>query len=606
MKSAGLQRLAFAILLAASLAVGCNSSISPVSPSRAPSSGPDLESTTAPLSASGTTIVLPVVSGYGATAVFPSNNAPAGTIVTLSLYAPSTAGLSPAALRAVSRVRSDGSTIDPLPHGYSVPSGDTLWMSANFTISQLTAFSSGASFSFTIPKATATSDNFRFVMLSFVPSDAGGSIEGSCYAGGPATFNMPCFTAIASGYSRDGGGGTVVSFGTGGVDFTFNSLPYVYALVVLEDPTLSPPVPTATPTVSPAGPTPTASPTITPAGPTPTASPTATPFRGPTPTASPTAPSGYVCKTTYSSYAAPASNAGIAGIAVGPDSALWFAETNASAVGRITTSGSASQFGGLTSSSEPKGIVKGSDGNLWFTEYAVNKIGRITPSGTVSEFAVPTSHAGPYGIAAGPDGALWFTEYSSGKVGRITTGSSPTVTEFALPGPSSNTPGGITTGPDGSLWIVLSIGTQVDRVTTSGAVTTFPIPAPYIGGFGQQSIAAGPDGALWFTESNGSAGLGGIGRISTSGVVNEFAAPVGGSAPPSSIAVGPDGALWFTLSSAFYTSGSQAIGRVTTSGIFAECPIGGAYDAFGGIVAGPDGALWFTQFADNVIGRYAP
>jgi hypothetical protein len=54
-------------------------------------------------------------------------------------------------------------------------------------------------------------------------------------------------------------------------------------------------------------------------------------------------------------------------------------------------------------------------------------------------------------------------------------------------------------------------------------------------------IAAGPDGALWFTEQSASK----IGRISTAGVVTEFATPTADSFP-TGITTGPDGALWFT------------------------------------------------------------
>ena len=67
------------------------------------------------------------------------------------------------------------------------------------------------------------------------------------------------------------------------------------------------------------------------------------------------------------------------------------------------------------------GIAAGSDGNVWFTEQksGANKIGRITPSGTITEYTLPTASAGPTGITAGPDGNLWFTEYSANKIGTL-------------------------------------------------------------------------------------------------------------------------------------------------------------------------------------------
>jgi virginiamycin B lyase len=64
-------------------------------------------------------------------------------------------------------------------------------------------------------------------------------------------------------------------------------------------------------------------------------------------------------------------------------------------------------------------ITAGFDGNLWFTEYTGNKIGRITPSGTITEFTIPTPSSTPLGIVSGPDGAIWFAETATNKIGRL-------------------------------------------------------------------------------------------------------------------------------------------------------------------------------------------
>jgi virginiamycin B lyase len=65
-------------------------------------------------------------------------------------------------------------------------------------------------------------------------------------------------------------------------------------------------------------------------------------------------------------------------------------------------------------------ITVGPDHNLWFTEADGNKIGRITPSGSITEFPVLAS--GLYGITAGPNGNLWFTEGDANKIGCLTPG----------------------------------------------------------------------------------------------------------------------------------------------------------------------------------------
>src|SRR4029077_12914473 len=77
-------------------------------------------------------------------------------------------------------------------------------------------------------------------------------------------------------------------------------------------------------------------------------------------------------------------------------------------------------------------ITLGPDGALWFAETVAGKIGRITTSGVITEYSIPTANSYPYGITTGSDGALWFTEVSAQKIGRITTDG--LVTEFPVSG----------------------------------------------------------------------------------------------------------------------------------------------------------------------------
>jgi eukaryotic-like serine/threonine-protein kinase len=205
-----------------------------------------------------------------------------------------------------------------------------------------------------------------------------------------------------------------------------------------------------------------------------------------------------------------------AGITAGPDGNLWFTEEASSKIGRISPSGTITEFSVPTAFSSPLGIAKGPDGNLWFTERVYkeisnnqpneiisSKIGRISPSGTITEFPVPTASSGPYGIAAGPDSNLWFTEDNGNQIGHITT--SGTIVEFPLPTSCSSSttsgcePSGITAGPDGNLWFTERFGNQIGRITTSGTITEFPVPlsgSPW-------GITAGPDDNLWFTDGTG-------------------------------------------------------------------------------------------------------
>ncbi|HEX4563757.1 MAG TPA: hypothetical protein VH115_04820, partial [Solirubrobacteraceae bacterium] len=70
----------------------------------------------------------------------------------------------------------------------------------------------------------------------------------------------------------------------------------------------------------------------------------------------------------------------------------------------------------------PEWITPGSDCNVWFTEAEANKIGRITPSGSITEFELPTARSAPAGIVPGADGNVWFAESEAGRIGRLGAG----------------------------------------------------------------------------------------------------------------------------------------------------------------------------------------
>src|SRR5262245_26607128 len=73
-----------------------------------------------------------------------------------------------------------------------------------------------------------------------------------------------------------------------------------------------------------------------------------------------------------------------------------------------------------TAGARPYTIVAGPDGNLWFTESSAGRIARITPDGAITEYPVPAgTGSGPYGIAVGAEGDIWFTERFAGQIGRF-------------------------------------------------------------------------------------------------------------------------------------------------------------------------------------------
>src|SRR5262249_59729603 len=56
-----------------------------------------------------------------------------------------------------------------------------------------------------------------------------------------------------------------------------------------------------------------------------------------------------------------------------------------------------------TTVARPEGITRGPDGNLWFAQSTADRIGRITPAGLVTQFALPFLSQ-PSEITAGADG----------------------------------------------------------------------------------------------------------------------------------------------------------------------------------------------------------
>jgi len=104
-------------------------------------------------------------------------------------------------------------------------------------------------------------------------------------------------------------------------------------------------------------------------------------------------------------------------------------------------------------------------------------------------------------------------------------------------------------------------------------------------------ITGGPDGAVWFTEYFS----GKIGRISSAGIIQEYALPAAGQSPVT-ISSASDGALWFT-------EGASSIGRITTTGVITEYSVPTIGATPDGITVGPDGAIWFTESSAGKIGR---
>ena len=294
--------------------------------------------------------------------------------------------------------------------------------------------------------------------------------------------------------------------------------------------------------------------------------------------------------------------ASLVGIAAGADGNLWFVDAGQRKVGRITPSGTITEFGLPANVGAPYAITSGPDGNIWVTTSNLGQgnqdwILRFTIDGAVTgQFpagkGIGDSRSAPERITSGPDGNLWFTEASANKIARMTPAG--TLTEFAIP-TADSAPRGIVTGPDGNLWFVESSGNHaaIARITRKGGIAEYPLGGSSTDQLSPTDIVAAPDGNLWFVQSHPLAPQGEVGRVTTKGAITLFPFPAGGR--PVGLAVGADGNVWVA------DNGGNAIVRIRPTGAIRPFALARRNSQPYEITAGKDGRMWFTE-GGGVIG----
>jgi virginiamycin B lyase len=291
----------------------------------------------------------------------------------------------------------------------------------------------------------------------------------------------------------------------------------------------------------------------------------------------------------------------------GPDGNLWALNNGRqgnSSIAVIAPGGAVEATYPIpTPNASAQAMAVGPDGNVWFVETQAGKIGKVTPGGQITEYPVPPVledlHLGtgpvevaaaPTDVVAGPDGALWFTESSTGSIGRATTDG--VITDIATPGLQ---PTSLAVGPDGAIWFTsTTYQASVARLNADGTVSNFPLATP---GSRPADLIDGPDGALWFVENLNGA----VGRITTQGVITETSVRAE-MASPQAIAFDVSGNPWVTGDGAGLVRVNPGGGPTTDVDVRPASPTG----FFGAIARGPGGALWFTDPDRNLVGRVDP
>ena len=189
----------------------------------------------------------------------------------------------------------------------------------------------------------------------------------------------------------------------------------------------------------------------------------------------------------------------------GPDNAMWFTAFASSGGQSYVVSFSGGTFNQYVIPDVGYGIAVGPDSRLWFTTPGTATIRAITTSGALSAYPITTNpSAEPFGIVAGSDGAMWFADANpaSAGIGRITT--SGTITEYATPTHGTEIVS-LTLGPDHNIWFAEIEAARIGKITPTGTITEYPLAT----GSAPIAIAAGADGGIWFAED----GTNKIGRI---------------------------------------------------------------------------------------------
>lgn len=284
-------------------------------------------------------------------------------------------------------------------------------------------------------------------------------------------------------------------------------------------------------------------------------------------------------------------------VVVDPDDAIWFTMLRSAEIGRLTGDGTLQRYPlrpTFAADCQPSTITCGPDGALWFTLLAAGAIGRVDRAGNVSSFPLPDPSSKPFGITTGPDDALWFTDMGTDRLGRITPDGE--IRHFALDSVVDSPPGMpsmIVPGPDQALWFTLHCADAIGRIDRDGTLSIQALP----------ESTAGPVGItcdghnLWFVEI----GAGRIGCLApTTGHLVEYAL-ADPNARPHAIAFDQTrGVCWFT------EWGGNRVGRIESSGRVEEFELPTADSEPHGLAVTGDGTVYVALEKDAVARMHRP
>ena len=299
-----------------------------------------------------------------------------------------------------------------------------------------------------------------------------------------------------------------------------------------------------------------------------------------------------------SEYTIPTSNSRPVGLTLDPQTAdeIWFTENASSKIGVLTHQGVVATPEPLTPTANagPNGIAPGPNSLIWFSETNIGKIGQIAISNppVITEFLLSTT-ARPTAITLGSDGNMWATDPATSAIWKI---SQKGIVGGPCMLPPNAKPTSIVTGSDGSLWVTESGINKIARLpvtntTACGTVSQFKIPT---NNAGLLTIVSGNDGALWFTERNAKK----IGRMLVTGhVTAEYSLKP--AVLPSGLVEGIDNNFYFS------DPGSNQIGQfITTTQKVKLFKIPTANAQPGEVILGLDSEVYFVETGAGKLGQF--
>jgi streptogramin lyase len=310
------------------------------------------------------------------------------------------------------------------------------------------------------------------------------------------------------------------------------------------------------------------------------------------------------CQNRITEYTVPTANSSPTDITAGPDGNLWFNESNATKLGRITPAGAFFEVSTANVSPQPTLAVSGEPSTaatkrVWFiTQDMLGAIPTALPTLTAQLFTSPGVNTFFRDVVYVPSSArVDMTDGVSG-LSEFITGSPP---GYNALGEAAYTTNQVALGPDGRVWFT---GVQTTEMTVSvndpnlGVIDDFVNVAE---GSDLLDLVAGPDGNIWYVRTDFNLVNTFLEDIDVNGnVLNRITIAAGVLYHKAKITRGPGNTI-------FFTDGIGSVNRLDLSSqAIRSFVTPTAASAAQGITLGPDGNIWFTEPATNKIGRLVP